>query len=341
MDDFKNKLEKYRKSTYFKKLKGDGRLSSREDRSLAKINELRELVNKNLLNFQGLNIFAAGSLGRLDSGDKSDLDVFFTSSKSVSHIEEIHIFFEIIKIAKELKYPEFSNDGQYLKIFLIDDIKSTSVIGSPVDDQENWFTTRMLLLLESQWIFTEDAHKKHLEDILKIYFRDTSSTEPFRPIFLINDILRFWRTLCLNYEQARHKTTSDTSNRVSKPWRKKNYNLKFSRMLSIFGTIIPLILVKDISMSNVVDLCSLSPIHRLVFGLYLMDEKSKNFEMDLNKILSSYNEFLILKESNDLENPEKAIKDLLRRYAEDFHIAIVNILNSDSIPIEMRRYLLV
>ena len=39
--------------------------------------------------------------------------------------------------------------------------------------------------------------------------------------------------MCLNYELIRDDP--------KKPWRKKNINLKFSRMLTVFGTVLPII----------------------------------------------------------------------------------------------------
>ena len=94
-------------------------LVSRQRKADQRIKRLRAAVSKNLAltSFKGLNIFAAGSLGRRDAGVNSDLDVFFTSVESATHIQEIKILSEIIQIGRALKYDEFSNDGQYLKVF--------------------------------------------------------------------------------------------------------------------------------------------------------------------------------------------------------------------------------
>ena len=96
-------------------------------------------------------IFAAGSLGRLEIGRESDLDLFIVSDKEdstrVNRLEEIRVFSKLIEINRELKLPEFSGDGRYLKIHNLTELINST--GDAHDDSENFFTTRLLLLLES------------------------------------------------------------------------------------------------------------------------------------------------------------------------------------------------
>ena len=57
------------------------------------------------------------------------------------------------EINERLVFPPFSNDGEYLKVYFMEDLSSRT--GSPRDDGDNLFTTRMLLMLESQPDCTE------------------------------------------------------------------------------------------------------------------------------------------------------------------------------------------
>lgn len=59
----------------------------------------------------------------------------------------------------------------------------------------------MLLILESRALLGASFYEKAVSDVIAEYWRDyeQNSTE-FLPVFLINDVLRFWKTLCLNYE---------------------------------------------------------------------------------------------------------------------------------------------
>ena len=109
---------------------------------------------------------------------------------------------DLIRAAQELRFPDFSNDGEYLEVHYIDDILNN--LGGPRDDFQNHFTARLLLLLESRPLYNESFYENVMKKIIYSYYRDYHDHEDsFSPIFLINDIIRFWRTLCLNYEHRR------------------------------------------------------------------------------------------------------------------------------------------
>ena len=71
------------------------------------------------------------------------------------------------------------------------------------------------MLLESKPLFNETLYDSQMDEIVGLYFRDDVDRSSFKPLFLLNDLLRFWRTLCLNYEIIRNDKT--------KPFRKKKY----------------------------------------------------------------------------------------------------------------------
>lgn len=294
--------------------------------------------NKTLKEFNKLNVFAAGSLGRRDAGKNSDLDVFFTSVDPVTHIEEIKILSEIIQVGRALRYEEFSNDGQYLKVFALSSHEKS--IGSPTDDQENWFTARMLLLLESQTISAVSVHHEHVKKVLNVYFRDAVDHQPFKPIFFLNDLKRFWATLCLNYEQARHRTSQD-GKLAKRPWRKKNFNLKFSRLLSVFSMILPVLLEKRPDVHWLQALCAQSPLNRLAQGLDAMDPGGTKHLPAFRRALDDYEFFLKAKEKHDLEAPPEDIKNQLTDRAQSFHAFFVKIFTSEGVPQESFGYLLI
>lgn len=189
----------------------------------------------------------------------------------------------------------------------------------------------MLLLLESNFLCNERSYHLHKKRILKLYFRDASQ-EGFRPIFLLNDILRYWRTVCLNYEQARSIP--------GKSWKKRNFNLKFSRLLSVFGTVLPLMLIKDVTADNIERLSSIRPVDRLAYGLDLLqgaDELLPRFQ----DFLDNYEYFLSVKESMDFDNVPSTVRDDLKVRANSVAEFINDALNHDSVPKEFRRYLII
>nr|VFK19463.1 MAG: Nucleotidyltransferase domain-containing protein [Candidatus Kentron sp. LFY] len=274
---------------YSEILKGTDSFRKRNEDALRKIDKIREEFEKNIdiTRYGNISVFCAGSLGRGDIGEYSDLDIFILSEEkgcNVKRIDTLELLATAIDINKRLEYPEFSNDGKYLHVYSFPDM--LDALGAPDDDVRNLFTARMLLLLESRPVFNDELYKKYIDRTVKKYFRDSVGKKSFRLLFLINDILRYWRTVCLNYELVR--------NDQSKPWRKKNINLKFSRMLTVFGTIMPLIATPSPNREAIEALTKKTPMERLAIGLDYLGDNS--MEEKFKEFLDVYEEFLKLKE---------------------------------------------
>jgi len=319
--------------SFKKELDKNTQLEKRRHDALRKILLMRERFDDcSALENQNIQIFCAGSLGRKDIGSKSDLDLFFiTSDNEFGKINEIKIFSKVIEINKELKYPEFSNDGQFLKIHDIGEM--TSSLGNSDDDHQNYFTTRMLLLLESTHLFNETLYKSHIKKILSHYFRDREGHSAFEPVFVMNDILRYWRTLCLNYESIR--------NDGDRPWRKKNINLKFSRALSVYGTILPLITKPIKEIDEFIELTKKSPLERMAVGLDHIDDNS--MKEGFSEFLEIYEEFLGWKEEDDIEKlmRDSDLRNNSRTKARIFTKFIFQALMHSSIDERLKRYLVI
>lgn len=310
------------------------KIQHRRKQSEARLAKAREAFGKDkiLSNNSTLSVFAAGSLGRLDSGKKSDLDVFVTSNGEprIGRLEEIEILSSILHINESLGYEPPSNDGEFLKVFHVRENELN--VGSPADDTENWFTTRMLLLLESNFLSNRGAYENHKKTIIDFYFRDAADQQPFKPLFLLNDILRFWRTLCLNYEQARTTPT--------RSWKKRNFNLKYSRLLTIFGTVLPLILMKEATAEKFTDLTNHSPMERLAKGLDCLVD-AEDLKPRFREILDGYESFLSTKESQNFDQLDSSEKKEINLKAAAFSEFIFDALNHSSVPSEYRRYLVI
>ena len=237
--------------------------------STVNLNIIRDRITRiTELEKKSLCIYTTGSYGRHEASQYSDLDLFFLDADEnnpTSNIDKTLIIAEVIKICRALELPEFSKDGGYLKIHKIEDILSN--LGSPTDDHKNYFTARMLLLLESKPIYTEELHKKCMSKIIKRYFVDFHDhSKNFKAIFLANDIIRFWKTLCLNYEHGRHrkvKAGDSNGDRHKIVAHSKNLKLKFSRKMTCFSFIISLAEYrKTITEEFLLELCLLTPIER-------------------------------------------------------------------------------
>lgn len=212
-------------------------------------------------------IYAVGSFGRHEGGENSDIDTFFISNAADLHqqrlgLAKIQMFSKFIEIAEGLDFPEVSNDGQFLEV--LSSHEMLGKFGAPEDDYANLFTARMLLLLESKPIFGKQEYKKLLKSVIDTYFRDFKGHEKnFHPTILLNDIVRYWKTLCLNYENKR--LVSDSRNPEEKQkFKIKNLKLKFSRVVTCYSTIA--IVCKQgnsLNPEKFQEICELTPIQRL------------------------------------------------------------------------------
>ena len=170
-----------------------------------------------------LAIYVTGSFGRLEARFQKDPISISSSSMGPptsrtrtrpSQLTWFELAGELIRIARELDFEEFSRDGAFLQAHNVWHIGRE--LGSQHEDAENGFTARLLLLLESRYVLNEELYLRFMTDTIDFYYGDYRSNRgTFRPTFLINDILRFWRTLCLNYEHKRNRKRSETGIRRS------------------------------------------------------------------------------------------------------------------------------
>ncbi|MBU1224122.1 MAG: hypothetical protein KKA22_01205 [Gammaproteobacteria bacterium] len=283
-----------------------------------------------------LCIYAAGSLARHETGRISDLDLFFIGhsqnkdrrGRSISRLQEIEAFADLIRLNSELELQPFSGDGLYLKIHELDDLIDGT--GSSDDDSENLFTTRLLLLLESKPIAGVSVYDHAVSQVLSMYFRDGRGRKDFRPLFLLNDILRYWRTLCLNYERDRFES--------GKPWWKRNLNLKFPRKLTVFSTVLAIIATRMTSAADFLPIATMTPMERMAFALDQIDDVS--LISQYTSVLDDYEDFLAAKSHSELEGPTVPLEVFSEKAArlDDF---LHNVFASERLDPRLVRYVLI
>jgi hypothetical protein len=118
--------------------------------------------------------------------------------------------------------------------------------------------------LESYPLVEEAVHAEVINDVIAAYWRDYEErSDQFVPAFLANDILRLWRTFCVNYE-VRTERRPD-----KKKWKRKtkNYKLKFSRLLTCYSALLYLLSIFQsngtVHPADVINMVGLSPTQRL------------------------------------------------------------------------------
>jgi predicted nucleotidyltransferase len=250
-----------------------------------------------LLRDQPLCIYATGSYGRLEAGEESDIDIFFLYEghprvQRLPNLTLIQLSACLIEATAAMGFPEFSEDGRYLDVHYLDHMEE--VLGSPDDDSRNAFTARMLLLLESRPVYGPERYDRILRKVVGFYYRDFDDhREKFRPTFLINDILRFWRTLTLNYEHDRYevrKLPEDEQIDAKAKSALKNYKLKVSRLSTCFSMVLHLASEEPpVNPERVLELCALTPRERFE---NLQGMGNADADRCVEILLSTYDAFL-------------------------------------------------
>jgi predicted nucleotidyltransferase len=274
-------------------------IKSSKDFSISKLEELQNVISlsETISTNNDFCIYTTGSFGREEAGHESDIDLFFiyhNEENKFSKIQKILIDAELIKLTKELSFPDFSGDGEYLEVHNLNEIHKE--LGSRNDDYLNYFTARMLLILESKYLHNEKLYEEIIDKILDKYYVDFNKNETFHPMFLINDIIRFWRTLCLNYEYGRKRKNEtnlpeDEFDKQKIKAHIKNYKLKFSRKLTCYSLMLLILFSNEnLNKSKIKEFIKLSPINRLK---YIYDNNEDYFIKDsIDKILELYDNFL-------------------------------------------------
>jgi predicted nucleotidyltransferase len=235
-------------------------------------------------------IYTTGSFGRSDASPFSDLDVFIVAledefrTRRLSGLEEIELLATIVRVNRELELPALDGDGGFLKVHPLSEYLVG--LGKPSDDAENTFTGRLLLLLESKAIFGDSSYQHIRRECVERYWTDYADhADSFLPAFLVNDILRFWRTLCVNYEAG---TSPDPAKR-----RAKNYKLKFSRLLTCFSAIVGIQAEFQtkltVSVDQVVAILDRTPLERLSHVAHLFEGE---VQAKVQSLQIMYNSFL-------------------------------------------------
>lgn len=171
-------------------------------------------------------VVTVGSVGRKEASGWSDLDYFVVCNSKKEIVDAEKDVPKIEDAIYKIVYKEHAQDGAFGKVSCIEDMISN--IGGQ-DDLNSKITLRILYLLEGDWLFDENRFHQYRDLILAKYIQETISEHQFCR-FLLNDLIRYYRTICVDFE---HKTIEK-----GKSWGDRNIKLVFSRKLLYFSGIL-------------------------------------------------------------------------------------------------------
>jgi hypothetical protein len=217
-------------------------------------------------------------------------------------------------VTRELSIPEFSGDGRYLAHYAAHEL--TDTLGRPEDDVTNTFTARLLLLLESRPLLETTVYQEVTREVVAAYWRDYEDHKTdFMPAFLGNDILRLWRTFCVNYEAGTERKPEEKKAKG----KIKNYKLKHSRLLTCYSAVLYLLAIydqqKSVHPQDALNMISMTPTTRLE---WLRDHTSlSDARSTIERLLGHYERFLETTDAPETELINRFMdKDQTRKYVE-------------------------
>lgn len=169
-----------------------------------------------------------GSFARYEMGIESDCDWTLLINGVVNnrHAANARMIRDSLKLAK-LNEPAAT--GAFGNLCFSHDL--VHKIGGGADSNEN-LTRRILMLLESRPMSLSETdsvvevRQAVLRSILERYFEEDVHFSPKKkvPRFLLNDLTRYWRTVCVDYA-AKHQDQDGAK------WALRNAKLRLSRKL--------------------------------------------------------------------------------------------------------------
>ena len=272
--------------------------------SKCKLDKLRERLRR--LPLGDAAVLVCGSYARREASRHSDIDFFVIPGDTDGDQPPIE---EIRSEIRTIVPNEPSKDGAFSEKVNHEQILDN--IGGDSDSNQN-ITRRILLLLEGEWLFNEPAFLCFRREILEKYIQE-DMTDHQLALFLLNDIIRYYRTVAVDYEFK----TSD--NESSKPWAIRNIKLVFSRKLlyasDLFSVAMTVDCERDKKIEILESLFKLPVMERMIY--ICGNEKMK-------PVLASYNRFLSVLEDSDhrihldtLEKSESGRKDPCFRHIKN------------------------
>ncbi len=218
-----------------------------------------------------------GSFARSEAHKKSDIDFWLLISDESDPAEAEKYLSEVRCALTENGFVCPNPEGAFARANILD--KLIGKAGSKGDDADG-ITQRMLLLMESTWLVNEDFFVESRNKILAHYCKGLGS-EQKQPIYLLNDLIRYFRMICVNYQ---YNTGDD-----GEKWLIRNVKLRHSRVL-IYAGLLSLILVSstkdELAEKFILENLDLTPLERV----FLLCEAVESSSFD--RIASAYDHFL-------------------------------------------------
>lgn len=224
-------------------------------------------------------VVVTGSFGRNEASEASDMDWFLVVNETfdigTSSDDVVEAVTKIVNKYVEKNVGDTGTFGGFVK-------RSELLVNFGGDDDTNQnFTRRMLYLLESTWLFNEKLYKELKKEILSLYIKEGVPDSGLNR-FILNDVIRYYRTICTDYEFKVYEN--------EKKWGVRKIKLRFSRKLLYFSGLTTVAstgsMSRQLKLEKTEELLSLSPIDRIqhIFGKEQTKKMMEHYSYFLDQI---------------------------------------------------------
>lgn len=181
----------------------------------------------------GLDIVAFGSIAREEMSNLSDFDYLVIAHQTAAP-ELLRSFRKaVVDVHHQMEIPPPGESGLFGKVIAPQELVDRIGLES---DTNLSHSRRVLVLEESRSLLQPERHQALVSSILSRYLHDYRDDAPRVPRFLVNDLLRYWRTVAVDYQAKRWEELE------AKKWGLRYLKLRSTRKLTFAGSLVAVLL---------------------------------------------------------------------------------------------------
>lgn len=241
-----------------------------------RLTQLNAMLNGRFGEDKSFAVLVAGSYGRMDAHEKSDLDFMVVHKGSLADAK--NKIDTVRKCAADLGIGTPNTEGAFSKPINFKSMRRN--IGSKQDNL-NSTAQRLLIMMEGRAIYNPQFFERIMSGLIDHYLKLVKEEPDKEALALLNDLIKYFRNICINVEFNFWKDHAK--------WGIRSIKLRHSRIL-IYTGLLFLILTSSKMRKDKIKFISenlfLSPIEKVYLAY------KNNGDSNFDRVIGAYDTFL-------------------------------------------------